>query len=192
MRDRANIEHCVLGHNTLLSGVGQAQQSVIVGVHAKTPLRIRAPAGRLGIAWQEPLILTGLRWPATLSNKYMTIGCECHEFAVWERATPDDIVEKRGTNEARYNLAFWEEYRDALIMLCRGRERSGIPPSPPGTGEHTDWRGIPVHPAVTWAAQRATQLRAEMLPSLVVLDGSAESGADFWGRLRQTKQHPTP
>jgi hypothetical protein len=83
-------------------------------------------ANLTGAKWRDgitinhaPLQLFGLRWPVTILDAHMQIGCELHTFAEWGAFDDRRIVSMDG----RHALRFWRDHKDALLALCASREQ---------------------------------------------------------------------
>ena len=61
-----------------------------------------------------PINIIGLRWPITITDNKMSIGCETHSHAMWEISSDREIAEMSG----RDALRFWHEHKDMLLALC--------------------------------------------------------------------------
>ena len=61
----------------------------------------------------------GLRWPVTITDNHMQIGCELHTSAAWERFSDREIAAMDG----RDALKFWYEHKASLfgILSATGR-----------------------------------------------------------------------
>ena len=59
----------------------------------------------------------GLRWPITISQTRMQVGCEVHPFTEWISFT-DERINKMD----RGALKFWRTHKDHLMALCATRE----------------------------------------------------------------------
>ena len=63
------------------------------------------------------LNVLGLKWPITISDTRMQIGCELHSFTDWEFFDDARIVQMdRGA------LKFWNNNKVALMALCEIHE----------------------------------------------------------------------
>ena len=61
-----------------------------------------------------PINIIGLRWPITITENQMSIGCETHSHEMWKIFSDREIAEMSG----RDALRFWHEHRDMLLALC--------------------------------------------------------------------------
>ena len=60
----------------------------------------------------------GLRWPVTIFDNHMRIGCQLHSLADWATFTKRDIVEMDGTDA----LLFWRRHKAILLALAGHNE----------------------------------------------------------------------
>ena len=60
----------------------------------------------------------GLRWPVTIFDNHMRIGCQLHSLADWAAFTKRDIVEMDGTDA----LLFWRRHKAMLLALAGHNE----------------------------------------------------------------------
>ena len=60
----------------------------------------------------------GLRWPVTIFDNHMRIGCQLHSLADWAAFTKRDIVEMDGTDA----LLFWRRHKAILLALAGHNE----------------------------------------------------------------------
>jgi hypothetical protein len=67
---------------------------------------------------RAPIQIYGLRWPVTILDEHMEIGCELHTFAEWAAFDDKRIVAMDG-KEA---LKFWRAHKDALLAICATRQ----------------------------------------------------------------------
>ena len=69
---------------------------------------------------KPPLQVSGLRWPVTILDTHMQIGCQLHGLAEWQRFDDRAIADMDG----RDALRFWRAHKDVLMGLARsiGRE----------------------------------------------------------------------
>ena len=76
----------------------------------------------LGGVWRGESIqnnllnVLGLRWPITISDTRMQVGCELHTFPEWE-SFDDERINKMD----RGALKFWRQHKAALMALCGSR-----------------------------------------------------------------------
>lgn len=62
---------------------------------------------------KNPLSIFGLKWPITISDTRMQIGCERHQFDGWSAFSDEEI------NDMHINaLKFWHAHKIALLALC--------------------------------------------------------------------------
>ena len=73
-----------------------------------------------GNARVSPVQITGLRWPVTICDHVMTIGCQTHALSAWEAFSDGEIEAMDGPDA----LQFWRSNKDALLALARGAGRS--------------------------------------------------------------------
>ena len=60
----------------------------------------------------------GLRWPVTIFDNHMRIGCQLHSLADWATFNKRDIVEMDGTDA----LLFWRRHKAMLLALAGHNE----------------------------------------------------------------------
>ena len=60
--------------------------------------------------------VSGLRWPITISQTRMQVGCEIHAFTDWGRF--DDVAINKMDRGA---LKFWRTHKAHLLALCAAR-----------------------------------------------------------------------
>ena len=60
----------------------------------------------------------GLRWPVTIFDNHMRIGCQLHSLADWATFTKRDIVEMDDTDV----LLFWRRHKAMLLALAGHNE----------------------------------------------------------------------
>jgi len=72
---------------------------------------------------RAPLQLYGLRWPVTILDAHMEIGCETHRLCEWEAFDNAAIAAMDG----RDALKFWGAYKDVLLGMARGDGRDFSP-----------------------------------------------------------------
>lgn len=84
-----------------------------------------AGANLAGAKWRDgvvinrvPLQLYGLRWPVTLLDAHIQIGCQFHTIAEWREFDDAQIAAMDG----RYALRFWRENKAAIMALAATRE----------------------------------------------------------------------
>ena len=61
----------------------------------------------------EVIRIDGLRWDVTISQDFITIGCQHHHIDDWEKFTDDEIAEMH--DDA---LEFWKENKGKLIIIA--------------------------------------------------------------------------
>ena len=59
----------------------------------------------------SPINLIGLKWTITIT-KFITIGCECHTYTFWKKASKETI-----SKMDEYAPIFWEENKDIVLKL---------------------------------------------------------------------------
>jgi hypothetical protein len=74
----------------------------------------RTQVGGCAIVSVHPITISGLIWDVVISDYDMRIGCQIHPFEEWENFTDSEIDEM-----SPHALAFWKEYKEHLIGLCR-------------------------------------------------------------------------
>jgi len=79
-----------------------------------------------GAKWRDgivigrlPLFVMGLRWPVTILDAHMQIGCKLHRLCEWAGVDDSQIYAMDG----RDALAFWRAHRGALLGLARADGR---------------------------------------------------------------------
>ena len=61
----------------------------------------------------EVIRIDGLRWDVTISQDWITIGCQHHHIDDWEKFTDDEIAEMH--DDA---LEFWKENKQKLVTIA--------------------------------------------------------------------------
>ena len=61
----------------------------------------------------EVIRIDGLRWDVTISQDWITIGCQHHHIDDWDKFTDDEIAEMH--DDA---LEFWKENKQKLITIA--------------------------------------------------------------------------
>ena len=69
---------------------------------------------------RRPLQLYGLRWPVTIFDRHMQIGCEFHALSEWAAFDDRRIADMEDGREA---LKFWRAHKDTLLGLARADGR---------------------------------------------------------------------
>lgn len=62
---------------------------------------------------KAPLSLLNLRWPILVTEKYLTIGCQCHTHEAWRNFSDEEIAKMSDGA-----LEWWRQWKDALVLLC--------------------------------------------------------------------------
>ena len=62
---------------------------------------------------QAPLSLLNLRWPILVTEKYLTIGCQCHTHEAWRNFSDEEIAKMSDGA-----LEWWRQWKGALVLLC--------------------------------------------------------------------------
>jgi hypothetical protein len=65
------------------------------------------------------VLINGLLWAITITDRHMQIGCQFHGIEVWDKFTDAEIAAMDGKNALR----FWRDNKDALMMLARSHEK---------------------------------------------------------------------
>ena len=60
----------------------------------------------------------GLKWPVTIFDNHMRIGCQLHSLAVWATVTDHDVAEMGG----RTAILFWRRHKAMLLALAGHNE----------------------------------------------------------------------
>ena len=68
---------------------------------------------------RAPIQLYGLRWPVTITDSQMRIGCQLHAFSAWRDFSPAQIrlMDSNAT-------AFWKAHKATLFALIEGSGRT--------------------------------------------------------------------
>ena len=82
--------------------------------------RVSGDAQVSGNAQKTPIFITGLKYPITITDAHMRIGCEFHTLAEW--AVFDDERIARMDGVASRN--FWKAHRDTLLAIAKAEGRS--------------------------------------------------------------------
>ncbi len=61
----------------------------------------------------NPIFIFGLHWTITITNKYLTIGCQRHLITAWQEFSDEQIKDMH--NDA---FGFWKTYKAMLMQLC--------------------------------------------------------------------------
>lgn len=83
--------------------------------------RVYGDAQVYGDAWVSgdagisPVLITGLPWSVTITDKHMRIGCQFHEIEAFEAFTDREIAAVDG----KHSLRFWRENKGWLMTLAR-------------------------------------------------------------------------
>ena len=77
-----------------------------------------------GDARVSPIVIAGLRYPVTITDQHMKIGCEFHPIGEWGGFDDRRILEMDG----KAALTFWRSYKNILMGICQesGRIKSDI------------------------------------------------------------------
>jgi hypothetical protein len=73
-----------------------------------------------GNAQKTPIFITGLKYPITITDAHMRIGCEFHTLAEWAVFDDERIASMDGV-AARH---FWKAHRDTLLAIAKAEGRS--------------------------------------------------------------------
>ena len=60
-----------------------------------------------------PVFICGLTWFVTVTNEYLTIGCQRHTHAEWEAFSDEQISDM---DEGALNL--WQMWKPSLLSIC--------------------------------------------------------------------------
>ena len=63
---------------------------------------------------KTPLLLFGMRWPVTVLDEYVQIGCQLHKTSEWAAFDDDAIARMDG----RTALRFWRQNKVAILALA--------------------------------------------------------------------------
>lgn len=66
-----------------------------------------------GVVSKTPIHLSGLRWPITIEDTHMSIGCQYHSIGDWASFDDDEIDDM--SDEA---LDFWNKYKCLILTLA--------------------------------------------------------------------------
>lgn len=72
-----------------------------------------------GSVSKTPIHITGLRWPITIEDTHMSIGCQYHSIADWE-SFDDDTIDQMADKA----LDFWIENKDLILTLAKRHMKS--------------------------------------------------------------------
>ena len=76
--------------------------------------RVSGDAQVSGDAWVTPICVTGLKYPVTITDHHMTIGCEFHLISEWREFDDRRIAEMDGLQSSR----FWRDHKTVLLAIC--------------------------------------------------------------------------
>ena len=60
-----------------------------------------------------PVFIYGLKWFVTVTNEFLTIGCQRHTHAEWEAFSDEQI-----SDMAEGALNFWQMWKPSLLSVC--------------------------------------------------------------------------
>jgi hypothetical protein len=83
-------------------------------------LQVYGDAWVSGNAQKTPIFIAGLKYPITITDAHMRIGCEFHTLAEW--AVFDDARIARMDGVASSH--FWKAHRDTLLAIAKADGRS--------------------------------------------------------------------
>jgi NDP-sugar pyrophosphorylase family protein len=69
---------------------------------------------------KNPVVISGLKYPVTITDNHMQIGCKIHTFEDWNNFTDKDIIAMDG----REALNFWNENKDILRAICKNHSKN--------------------------------------------------------------------
>lgn len=78
-----------------------------------------ASLNHCGDAQVSPIHIQSLRWPVTICDQVMTIGCQTHSLRAWDKFSDAEIASMDYSNA----LHFWRKYKDVLLALARANGR---------------------------------------------------------------------
>ena len=88
-------------------------------------------ANLAGAKWEDgvpltraPIQMHGLRWPVTILDAHMVIGCQTHRLSDWDAFDDRAIANMDG----KHALIFWRAHKETLLGLARadGRDFSAV------------------------------------------------------------------
>jgi hypothetical protein len=68
-----------------------------------------------------PIFISGLTWSITITESWMTIGCQRHEHSVWKEFADDEIIEM----ESRASK-FWLANKSWLLSACKSHRKKSL------------------------------------------------------------------
>jgi uncharacterized protein YjbI with pentapeptide repeats len=68
-----------------------------------------------------PLFISGLFWDVTITESFLTIGCQRHKHMEWSKFTDDEISEM----ESRA-IGFWKVNKSWLLSACKAHRRESL------------------------------------------------------------------
>lgn len=69
----------------------------------------------------SPLFVNGLIWNITITESYLTIGCQHHEHSSWSKFTDIEIEQM----ESRA-LEFWKQNKSWLLSACKAHRKESL------------------------------------------------------------------
>ena len=76
-----------------------------------------------GNAQVSPIVISGLTYPVTITDKHMQIGCEFHLLSEWQVFDDERIARMDGCSSRR----FWKAWKEPLLAIARAGERDFTP-----------------------------------------------------------------
>ena len=71
------------------------------------------------ILTKTPLQLNNLKWFVFISDSYLTIGCQRHLIADWEKFK-DSEIKSMDLNA----LDFWKKWKNSILALCKAHSEN--------------------------------------------------------------------
>lgn len=69
---------------------------------------------------KPPIQIYGLKWPVTILDAHMQVGCELHSLAEWAEFNEARIAGMDGFASRK----FWNSHRDTLLSIAKAEGRS--------------------------------------------------------------------
>ena len=76
--------------------------------------RVYGDAWVYGDARVSPIVITGLNYIVTITDKHIKIGCEFHLINEWQDFSDKDILKMYGKSA----LTFWREHKSAVLSIA--------------------------------------------------------------------------
>ena len=83
--------------------------------------RVTGDAQVYGNAQVSPICVTGLKYPVTIIDQRMMIGCEFHLISEWREFDDRRIAQMDGLSASR----FWRTHRKTLLAICDAERPNG-------------------------------------------------------------------